>query len=55
MEEKFDCVDEGCGDCEICKYLEFLDWASSVAPLGSTIQRNEKLDNYLLKKYGKTY
>ena len=46
----FDCLGEGCGECEVCKYLSFLDWASEVAPSGSTIERNPKIEKYLKEK-----
>lgn len=46
----FDCFNEGCGECEICEYLDFLDKASSTAPDGSTIEYNEKLDDYIKRQ-----
>ena len=50
MRERFDCFDEGCGECEVCKYLNFLEWAEGCAPAGSTIERNEKIEEYLKSK-----
>lgn len=44
---KFDCGQDGCGECKLCEYLSFLDYANSVAPSGSTIQYDEFIDNYL--------
>lgn len=53
----FDCdwnnksdVPVGCGACKVCKYLNFLEWARSVAPSGSTIQRDEEIEKYLTEK-----
>ena len=46
----FDCGEEGCGECEVCKHLDFLDWAYSVAPAGSTIERKPEIDKYLKEK-----
>lgn len=52
-EVKYDCIEEGCGECKVCKYLDFLDFASSVATEGSIIQRDIELDKYIKEKYGK--
>jgi hypothetical protein len=49
---RFDCEMGGCGECKVCKYLNFHEWASSVAPSGSTIERNVFLDKYLKLVYG---
>ncbi len=49
-EKEFDCFDFGCGECEVCRYLAFLEYAQSVAPSGSTIERNKKIENYLKLK-----
>jgi hypothetical protein len=51
----FDCdwnndsgVQNACEQCQICKYLNFLDYAQSVGkPEGSVIEYNRKLDDYL--------
>lgn len=51
MKQKYDCEQEGCGECKVCKYLEHLEFASSVAPQGSTIERDVELDKYIKKKY----
>jgi hypothetical protein len=37
----------GCGRCKVCKYLDFLDFASNTAPAGSTIQYDNFIDRYL--------
>ena len=50
--KKFDCGGDGCGECACCKYLNFLDWATGCAPLGSTIQYNKFIDKYLKLVYG---
>lgn len=44
--------DGGCEECDVCRYLSFLEWAGSVGkPDGSTIQRNEEIDAYLRRTY----
>lgn len=50
MTRKMDCKNEGCGKCQVCRYLDFLDWCSNVGG-GGTIQRNQKLEAYLDKHY----
>lgn len=46
-----DCGQEGCGECDVCRYLAFLEEANSVAPAGSVIQRDAELDRYIAEKY----
>ena len=47
-----DCGPDGCGECDVCRYLDFLEWAGAVGkPDGSTIQRNEPLEAYLRTTY----
>lgn len=38
---------DGCGECDVCRYLDFLEWAGQVAPAGSTIERNPEIEKYL--------
>ena len=42
-----DTLPNGCEKCHVCKYLDFLDYASSVAPSGSVIERDSFIDKYL--------
>lgn len=51
---RFDCgSDEDgasiyCGECVVCKYLDFIEWAESVGkPPGSVINRNTFVEAYL--------
>lgn len=45
---RLDCKDQGCGECQMCRYLDFLEWAGQVAgSVPSTVQRNPKLDAIL--------
>jgi hypothetical protein len=45
MTRRIDCGDDGCGECQMCRYLNFLEWAGQVSGgVPSVIQRNEKLD-----------
>ncbi len=47
--------DGGCCECEVCRYLDFLDRASQVGsmPEGMTlqVQRDKKIEAYLDKRY----
>lgn len=47
--------DGGCEECDVCRYLNFLEWAESVAPAGSTIERNEEIERYLRERYPATF
>jgi hypothetical protein len=42
-----DCGEEGCGECDVCKYLAFLEWAESVATDDMTIQRDADMEAYI--------
>ena len=46
-----DCRDlgnlDGCTDCDVCRYLDFLDYACGCAPAESVITRNPDIDAYL--------
>lgn len=44
----FSIVPNGCSKCRVCKYLDFLDWASSVGV--GQIEYNKELDDYLEKR-----
>jgi hypothetical protein len=46
----FDCFDEACEECTVCKYLNFREWAEGCAPSGSTIERNPLIEDYLKRK-----
>lgn len=58
----FDCdwnnntnVPNGCGQCSICKYNDFLDFAYSVGkPNGTSIDYDDKKDEYLKTTKAKT-
>jgi hypothetical protein len=44
--------DGGCEECDICRYLNFLEWAGSVGmPGGSTIERNDEIEAYIARTY----
>lgn len=46
-----DCGDEGCGECDVCRYLGFLDMAAAVAPPGYKISRNKAVEKHLDQNY----
>lgn len=51
MTRKISCKGDGCGECQMCRYLDFLEWAGQVSGgVPSTIQRNAKLDAVLAKE-----
>ena len=41
-----DCGQDGCGECDVCRYLDFLEWCGQVAS-GGTIQRNPEIEKHL--------
>jgi hypothetical protein len=44
--------DGGCEECDVCRYLNFLEWAGAVGkPDSSTIQRNDAIEAHLRKAY----
>lgn len=48
MTRRIDCNGDGCGECQMCRYLDFLEWAGQVSGgVPSVIQRNAKLDAIL--------
>lgn len=42
-----DCGQDGCGKCDVCLYLAFIDEVQSVAPAGSVIQQDDEMEQYL--------
>lgn len=52
-EERFDCGGEGCEECRVCKYLNFLEWCGQVAGgIHHSIERDPELDAYIERTYG---
>ncbi len=51
MTRRIDCGDDGCGECQMCRYLDFLEYVRNVG--GSVphhVERNPRLDAILEKK-----
>ena len=47
-----DCGDEGCGECDVCAYLDFLEWAGQVSGgVPSMIDRNGNIEAHLDRTY----
>ena len=48
-----DCKDDGCGKCQVCKYLDFIEMAENTGGNreGNTIQRNPEIEKHLDKHY----
>lgn len=51
---QMDCGGEGCSYCRVCRRLEFLEYASMVAPrnISCSVERDDEVDAYIRKKYG---
>lgn len=48
-----DCGTDGCGECDVCKRLDFLEWCGQVAGgVPHTIEAAPELDAYIEQKYG---
>lgn len=44
--------DGGCEECDVCRYLNFLEWAGQVSGgVPSTIERNPEIEAYLRQTY----
>jgi hypothetical protein len=43
--------DGGCEECDVCRYLNFIEWAQAVAPPGSTIERDVEMEAYVQRFY----
>lgn len=47
-----DCGDDGCGECDVCRYLHFLEWASSASGgVASYIQRHTRIERHIKEHY----
>lgn len=48
-----DCGEDGCGECDVCQYLHWLEWAGSVAPrdFPSTVKRDAEIEAHLDRVY----
>lgn len=44
--------DGGCEECEVCQYLNFLEWASNVSGgVPSHIEKNERIERHFKERY----
>ena len=48
-----DCGDDGCGECDVCKYLEFIEWADGCAPDEASIERDPVIEAVIAKYVAK--
>ena len=47
-----DCGDDGCGECDVCQRLSFLEWAGQAsAGVPSSFERDERTDRYIKETY----
>lgn len=46
-----DCGREGCTECTVCEYLDWLECASLAKPYGSVMNRDSELEQYIEKQY----
>ena len=53
MNKISDCGEYGCGECRVCKYLDFIDHAEACGgnAEGNSIQRDQAVEKYLDEKY----
>ncbi len=53
MPKVSDCGHEGCGECDVCGYLNFLEMVAQVAPRGepSTVERSAEIEAHLDQTY----
>jgi hypothetical protein len=43
-----DCGADGCGECDVCRYLDFLEWCGQVSSgVPHTIERNAAIEAHL--------
>lgn len=50
--EVTDCGEEGCGECDVCTYLVFLEWCGQVAGgIPHIIDRNAAIEAHLDRAY----
>lgn len=48
---RIDCGEDGCGECQMCRYLDYLEWAwQASGGVPYVAERNPKLDARLAKK-----
>lgn len=48
-----DCDGDGCGECDVCEYLDFIEYAEAVAPPGSRIIRDREIEKILKRHENK--
>lgn len=52
---QMDCGQDGCGECRVCRRLEFLEWAGQVAGgVPHSIEQDEIVDKYIRRAYPHT-
>jgi hypothetical protein len=43
-----DCGQDGCGECDVCGYLNFLEWCGQVASsVPHVVERNKAIEQHL--------
>jgi len=51
-EDVTDCGGDGCDECDVCKRLNFLEWAGQVsAGVPSAVEKNDRVDRYIKEHY----
>lgn len=48
-----DCEGDGCGECRVCRRLEFLEWTGTVAPrdIPCIVAPDHPVDTYIRRVY----
>lgn len=53
LRSQMDCHGDGCGECRVCRRLNFLEWVGQVAPrdIPWTISPDWDVDAYIKRHY----
>ena len=54
MKKITDCNGDGCGECDVCRHLFYIDWVRAVRIEGSTVERGGRfaeIEQYVAQKY----
>jgi hypothetical protein len=49
LRSQMHCGDSGCGECRVCRRLDFLEWVSAVSPSGipCSVAKDREVDAYI--------
>lgn len=54
LRSQMDCGDYGCGECRVCRRLDFLEWVGQVAPrdIPYSVERDDIVDAAIRARRG---